>query len=396
MLAMALFAVLFTCGLIIFSVVSPVLNNVKVNPPVPTNPPVSAEYSTPLLHVAGNEILTSDGAVVFLRGVDYTYFIDGPCGSWMLPNGQIEFNTWDTAAVNSNLDAIKSWGCNSIRVLATTQWWVQNTQNFQSNLEYFIAQAALRGIYVDFTFWRNSGVMEAASLPYPPYDCGSGVINSVSDFVNVWTSVANTLKGYPNVMFELWNEPNGDAAAEASWFSVTQQCINAIRGTGSTSIIVVQWGSNTYLDFQNYNNASSTSGSMDWASSNPLNDSINNIVYSTHLYSDGFYDSSNNYVLKYSYSDMLWALNVTGLLSLASQHPVWIGEIGCNLWASNMNDEYAWYSNTLTILNQYGIGFEGWAWAPWSTGTQWGLVTGQSNYAPNQVGQIFQQQISGS
>ena len=37
MLAMALFAVLFTCGLIIFSVVSPVLNNVKVNPPVPTN-----------------------------------------------------------------------------------------------------------------------------------------------------------------------------------------------------------------------------------------------------------------------------------------------------------------------------------------------------------------------
>ena len=396
MLAMALFAVLFTCGLIIFSVVSPVLNNVKVNPPVPTNPPVSAEYSIPPLHVAGNQILTSDGAVVILRGVDYTYFIDGPCGSWMLPDGQIEFNTWDTAAINSNLDAIKSWGCNCIRVLATTQWWVQNTENFQSNLEYFIAQAALRGIYVDFTFWRNSGVMEAASLPYPPYDSGNGIINSVSDFVNVWTSVANTLKGYPNVMFELWNEPNGDAAAEASWFSVTQQCINAIRGTGSTNIIVVQWGSNTYLDFQNYSNASTTSSSMDWASSNPLNDPLNNIVYSTHLYSSGFYDSLNNYVQKYSYSDMLWALNVTGLLSLASQHPVWIGEIGCNLWASNMNDEYAWYSNTLTILNQYGIGYCGWAWAPWNTGTEWGLVTGQSNYAPNQAGQILQQQISGS
>ena len=61
----------------------------------------------------GNQILTSNGTVVILRGVDYTYFIDGPCGSWMLPNGQIEFNTWDTAALNSNLDAIKSWGCNS-------------------------------------------------------------------------------------------------------------------------------------------------------------------------------------------------------------------------------------------------------------------------------------------
>jgi hypothetical protein len=390
MLAMALFAVLFTCGFIIFLVVSPVLNNIKVNPPVP------AEYLTTPLHVAGNKILTSDGAVVILRGVDYTYFIDGPCGSWMLPNGQIEFNTWDTAAINSNLDAIKSWGCNSIRVLATTQWWVQNTENFQSNLEYFIAQAALRGIYVDFTFWRNSGVMETTSLPYPPYDSGNDVINSVSDFVNVWTSVANTLKGYPNVMFELWNEPNGDAEAEAIWFNVTQQCINAIRGTGSTSIIVVQWGSNTYLDFQNYSNVSTTASSMDWASSNPLNDTINNIVYSTHLYSSGFYDSSNNYVQKYSYSDMLWALNVTGLLSLASQHPVWIGEIGCNLWASNMSDEYAWYSNTLTILNQYGMGYCGWAWAPWSSGTEWGLVSGQSNYVPNQAGQILQEQISES
>ncbi len=396
MFAMALFAVLFTCGLIIFLVVSPVLNNVKVNPPVPTNPPVSTEYSTPPLHVAGNKILTSDGAVVILRGVDYTYFIDGPCGSWMLPNGQIEYNTWDTAALNSNLDVIKSWGCNCIRVLATTQWWVQNTENFQSNLEYFIAQAALRGIYIDFTFWRNNGRVGAASLPYPPYDSGNGVINSVSDFVNVWTSVANTLKCYPNVMFELWNEPNGDAEAEASWFSVTQQCINAIRGTGSTSIIVVQWGSDTYLDFQNYSTASTTASSMDWASSNPLNDTINNIVYSTHLYSSGFYDSLNNYVQKYSYSDMLWALNITGLLSLASQHPVWVGEIGCDLWASNMSDEYAWYSNTLTVLNQYGMGYCGWAWAPWSTGTEWGLVSGQSNYAPNQAGQILQEQLCGS
>ncbi len=371
------------------------MNNVKVSPqPVPTNPPFSTDYSTGSLHVAGNQILTSNSTAVVLRGVDYTYFIDGPCGSWLLPNGQLEFNTWDTAAVNSNLDAIESWGCNSVRVLATTQWWVQNTQNFQSNLEYFIAQAALRGIYVDFTFWRNSGSSEDSALPYPPYDNGNGIINSVGDFVNVWTSVANNLKVYPNVMFELWNEPNGDAAAEASWFNVTQQCINAVRQTGSTNIIVAQWGTNTYLDFQNYSSSSTTMSSMNWVSSYPLYDPLNNIIYSTHLYSDGFYDSLNNYSQKYSYSDVLWALNVTGLLSFASQHPVWVGEIGCNLWATNMSEEYAWFNNTLAILNQYNVGFCAWAWAPWITGTQWGLVSGQLNYASNQAGQILQQQIS--
>jgi hypothetical protein len=197
-------------------------------------------------------------------------------------------------------------------------------------------------------------------------------------------------------MFELWNEPNGDAAAEASWLSASQQCISAIRGTGATNLIVVQWGSNIYLDFQNYSPNSDAYSSMDWASSNPLKDPVNNILYSTHIYSSDFFDSLNNYVLKYSYSDMLWALNFTGLLSFASEHPLWIGEIGCNLWASSMDNEYAWYNNTLTILNQNDISYSGWAWAPWRTGTQWGLVTGQSNYAPNQAGQIFQQQISGS
>jgi hypothetical protein len=125
-----------------------------------------------------------------------------------------------------------------------------------------------------------------------------------------------------------------------------------------------------------------------------LHDPKNNIVYSTHLYSNSFYDSIDDYNSKYSYSDMLWALNVTGLLALASEHPVWIGEIGCNLWDSNMDNEYAWYNNTLTILNQYSIGYSAWAWAPWKTGTQWGIVTGDSNYQPNQAGQILQQKLS--
>lgn len=332
---------------------------------------------------------------MILRGVDYSYFVDGPYGSWMLPDGEIEWNTWDTSAISSNFDAIQSWGCNTVRVLVTVQWWQQNTDNFRSNLNYFISQAASRGIYVDFVLWQDAAGEGQTSLPYPPYD-SSGIINSVSDFVNMWTSIANTLKVYPNVMFELWNEPNGDTAAEASWFSVSQQCIDAIRGTGAANIIVVQWGSNAFLDFQNYNPNPDGYSSMDWAFSNSLEDPANNILYSTHLYSNDFFDSQNNSVSKYSYSDMLWAFNITGLLSFSQQHPLWIGEIGCNLWSSNLINEYKWYSNTLTILNQNGINYCGWAWAPWKTGTQWGLVTGQSDYAPNQAGQIFQQQLTGS
>ncbi len=346
------------------------------------------------LHVVGNKIVTGNGATLILHGVDYTYFIDNPSGSWMLPSGDTEYGAWDITALNSNLDAIKNWGFNNIRILTTTQWWIQNTANFQNNLEYFITQAAARGITIDFTFWRNNGTSAQTSLPYPPYDSGNRVINSVSDFVNLWSNVANALKPFPNVMFELWNEPNGDDAAQASWFNVTQKCIDAIRGTCASNIIVVQWGSCTYLDFLNYSETLFSCQSAQWALLNSLHDPKNNIVYSTHLYSNGFYDSIENYTSKFSYSDMVWALNVTGLLALASEHPLWIGEIGCNLWNSNMDNEYSWYNNTLTILNQYSIGYSAWAWAPWKTGTPYGLVTGDSNFQPNQAGQILQQKLS--
>ena len=347
--------------LITFSLLLIVSNSVTVN----THG--SGEYSIKPLHVAGNKILTSDGDVVILRGVDYSYFIDGPYGSWMLPDGEIEWNTWDTTAINSNLDAIQSWGCNAVRIPTTIQWWTQNTNNFQSNLQYFISQAASRSIYVDFVLWRDdAGEGQQPPLPYPPYD-NSSIIKSVRDFVNVWSSIATSLKGYPNVMFELWNEPNGDATAEASWLNATQQCIDSIRESGARNLIIVQWGSNIYVDFQNYRGTPDSYGSLDWVSTNQLNDPAKNIVYSTHLYGNSFFDSMNNYVPKYSYSDMLWALNFTGLLSIASQHPVLIGEIGCNLWAGSTDNEYAWYNNTLTILNQYAIGYCGWAWAPWKT-----------------------------
>jgi endoglucanase len=383
----SLFIVFLAFGLIFIFLFCLILSSLTLQP---IN---SLPHSIKPLHVTGNQIRTSDGASLILRGVDYSYFIDGPFGSWMLPNGQIEWNTWNTEAIKSNLDAVKSWGCNIIRVPITVQWWVHNSNGFKVNLQYFISEAANRGLYVDLVFWRNIDGEDQVSLPYPPYD-NSSIINSANDFVNVWSNVASTLKSYPNVIFELWNEPNGDLTAETSWHKTSQQCVTAIRETGAKNLILLQWNYNICVDFENQTTACFVSGSMDWISSNPLTDPTNNIVYSAHLYSTGFYDSTHNYELKNSYSDMLWALNYAGLLSTASQHPVLIGEIGCNLWVDNTNNEFAWFNNTLTILNQYGISYCGWAWAPWRTGMPWGLVNGEENYAPNQAGQILQRQIA--
>ncbi len=336
------------------------------------------------LHTSGTQILNQDGSVVALRGVDYTYFIDGPQGSWMLPNGQTEWNVWDTAAVNSNLDKLQGMGVNCVRVLATIQWWTQNTSGFQSNVQYFIAQAAARGIYVDFVFWRVSSANGQPALPYPPYDT-SGVINSVGDFVNLWTSVATSLKTYPNVIFELYNEPNGDAA---SWFSATQQCITAIRAAGATNPIIIQFNYGVSMDY-----GYGTLYGLEWVNQYPLTDSANNLIYSTHLYRTSFYNdaaSSDGYA--YSTTDMTTALTKLGIIGF--NKPLFIGEIGANQWATNMNNENAWFNNTLAILNQNGVSYCDWAWAPWNPGTAWAIVDGNANYELNLAGQILQQAIA--
>jgi hypothetical protein len=366
---------------------------------VTVNSGTTSEVMLPL-HVSGNQLLDSNNDVITLRGIDYTYFTDGPCGSWMLPDGNIDWNTWDTDDVDVNLDAIQCWGCNSVRVLATVQWWTENTDDFQSHIEYFISQAQARGIYVDFTFWRLADGEDQVTMPYPPY-VNSTIITSANDFVNLWINVSDTLKVYPNVIFELWNEPTGDTEYASSWFNTTQQCINSIRNTGATNLVLVQWDYKVALDYQWYQ-AGSLWG-LNWIDEYPLSDSLGNIVYSTHIYRDGFYNWNTIDGWAISTADMTWALNETGVIGL--DKPLIIGEIGCrvgSIWPPiDVDSEKEWFNNTLEILNEYGIGYNAWAWAPWRDGYVWagmyfGLVPAYAqNYEPNQSGEILLKNING-
>jgi len=344
------------------------------------------------LHVVGNQIQTASNKIITLHGVDYTYFIDGPNGSWMTQDGNILWNTWSPAAINSNLDALQRIGVNIVRVTTTAQWWIDNTDNFQSHLAYFITQAAERGIYVDFTFWQATSTsgMPDGVLPWAD---GNGLINSPQEFIALWINVTNTLKIYPNVLFEFWNEPNarGDPFAEASWFRTTQQCITALRAIGATNLIVIQWNYGLAMDYTWYQQGSLWG--LNWVDTYPLFDPTGNLVYGTHLYRNKFYNWPTTDGMPHSLADVTFALTQTGVLSF--DKPLWISEIGCNLWAANQSNEYEWYNNTLTVLNQNNIGYAAWAWAPWRTGTQWGLVNGGvPNYQPNPAGQIFQNRIA--
>jgi hypothetical protein len=346
--------------------------------------------STLALHVEGQYIKDSVGQIVALRGVNYAYFIDSGSGSWVLPSGSIEWLTWDPVAMAQNVEAMNSWGCNVVRTMATTEWWIKNTDGFRSNFELCLTKLEEQGMYVILSFWRNNGSEPYIGVPYE--DPGNGYINTPQDFVNFWADIANNLKGYPNVIFEFWNEPT--TTNETLWMSTVQQCIGAIRSTGATNVILVQmgYGIGINIDWPPPNAA----GTLEWVIKYPLADPLGNIAYSTHLYRDSFFNSTDNYAQTYTLQDMNYSLTVASVFSVAKQYPLIVGEIGASAWwepgSQDEAKEYAWFNNTLSLLNQNGIGYCGWWW--WPLGKFQMLVTGAPNFQPNQAGTILKNAIA--
>lgn len=388
-----------------------------INPGNPVNDTNDDSKETLPLHVFGKKIIDSENNTITLRGVDYTYFMDSPSGSWMGSDGIVHWDTtpttsnnWLPSQVNEYLDAMHSWGVNLIRCYSTVEWWTKNSVNFQSNLEYFIEAAASRQIYVDFSFWRvsSTGNQVLGTLPYPPYSSGydpdSKIISSSDDFVNLWVDISTKLKDQPNVIFELWNEPSGNRTLEQSWFNVTQQCINAIRLTGATNLIDIEWGTPITLDFSLDTNASFIQG-WDWIERNPLSDSLGNLIYDMHVYRENarFSQFSEPYwILRYTYKDVFDWLNATGTLAVSQTKPLIISEIGFDNYRDTIqgnSEEEEWFNNTLSIFDDYGIGYCAFAGPPWAWGeaaNRWALVySGQPNYQLTVSGEILLKHLQG-
>jgi hypothetical protein len=312
----------------------------------------------------------------------YSYFAFNESGSWMLPSGKVELNTWDSTAVQDTLDFMTASNCNVLRLMLCVQLWLDNSHNYQSNIEYVITQAASRGIYTDLTFFNNNPAENQLTGSLPWDDPASNVLKSSGDFINLWGNVSSVLKSYPSVIFELWNEPNGN---ETSWFSVTQQCITRIRDVGATQPINVMYNLGVAYDWGNggvnWLNSVNPPFNMAWVNAYPLKDPSGNLIYSTHLYRFSFINSSvsgltqSGYQEVYSYSDMLYALKATGVLAVAAVHPLVIFETGYDNWAYDQGNESTWFNATLTILDQNGIGYCDFALPPLNSNMQrWGLV----------------------
>jgi len=348
------------------------------------------------LHVEGRYIKDVFNNTVVLRGVNQEGFLDDP-DAWWNPEGggyTSGFGVWNPDAVKYNLDCMKSWGCNVLRLHTNIQWWIENTNNYRQHIKDVIAWSGERGIYVIFEpFCVNGGTQY--EMPFPPYIPPEQevIMPSEQAFIDYWTSVATELKSSPNVLFELYNEPHGNTTARDLWFDAVQKCIDAIRATGAEQIIIVQWGYGVWCNL-NYPPPANTAATMDWVELYPLSDPQNNIVYSFHNYRGDFHKTVPTRVNVWEYEDIKLGLQyclVDYVLNNLTK-PVLCGEIGANMWTTGegLTQELAYFNNSLTIYNEWNISYLAWVWTI-PAHMKHGVL--QNGYPwlppPNEAGQIL-------
>jgi hypothetical protein len=271
--------------------------------PTPTPAPAPTPAPPPVfgVKVVGNNIVNGSGKPIQLRGVNISSLEGTP-----FPNDPWRGQT-------PNWAAIKSWGVNAVRLpLGEANWLGLCSQTlangvtpavYQATVKAAVANAVANGMYV---------ILDLHWVVVGNDICPQGQ-NAMADSahsLDFWTEVANTFKGNPAVMFELFNEPQGNyPPTTADWNNYVngqlssnydtncQAMVNAIRATGATNVII-QDGLNYASTFGN--NKSAETGYVDnppgWF---PAKDTLNppQIAGGLHYYNGSKFESGANVVL---------------------------------------------------------------------------------------------------
>lgn len=344
------------------------------------------QYISPL-QIKGSYIENSFGQVVRLRGVCLRGFVDGPTGHWIDGDGVLRYFSWDETIVKKNLDEIKGWGMNTIRIFLVIEGW--KAGQYQNYVKQLLTWAGERGIYLIVGFgdvkWWSPDYIEGP-YPWPPYTNYTSIVADKQDFIDIYANLASELRDFPNVIFEVYGEWGGgaDIATQNEWFNVVQKCVDAIRAAGAHQIIDVGWGWGL-----------GGSNTMDWVEKFPLNDSINNIIYDTHIYrSGGGTGVGPDGPSDYESIKEFWQTRLLDHLIFNLNKSLLIGEIGADIAYTDptqLQQELTAWSNQLQILNEWNANYIAFWW--WPTGIYRLHISpdteGYQAYSPNKAGEIL-------
>ena len=194
-----------------------------------------------------------------------------------------------------------------IRIFVSADWWWQDNVNsylsygqgpdqnmsYRSYIQLIVQEAKKYGLYVDFCPYEVVNYYSDGVSDGIPGSLGTASLNYMHtinpDEMQAWhlwwTSVVTTIGQNPNVIFEMWNEPDdgtntATSSTAAAYFNYTIQAYTTIRSTGNTNLIFMQWHASLVPTYTN----------LDWVPQlyNQLKNSIDstliNLAFTTHPY----------------------------------------------------------------------------------------------------------------
>jgi hypothetical protein len=300
------------------------------------------------LHVQGNSLVDSQGKQVILHGVNRS-------GSeYSCVQGQ---NVFDGPSDAASIQAIAAWKANAVRVPMNEDCWLGingvgvGGAAYQQAIKNYVNTITAAGLYVVLDLhWSAPGTTKAT---------GQQVMADMDHSVAFWTSVAQTFKSSSNVIFDLYNEPqgiswscwkNGGSSCQGAPFPIAgmQTLVNAVRAAGATNVVM--------LGGVGYSN--DLSG---WLANKPT-DSANNLVASWHAYGKNACQDAN-----------CWNNQVGAVMKSV---PIITGEFGESYDSSICG---VTFDTALTNwLDAHKTGYLAWTWNTW--GTSCGNLSLITNY----------------
>jgi endoglucanase len=368
----------------------------------------------PAIQVKSNHLVDGTGKIVQLRGVNFAGMGLYSIQAWAWVNGT--YDNWGMQ--QPTWPVLRTWGVNSVRLPLNEASWLGlttydpvansnggadghqsvpagNTRkadpggNYRKQVMEAVNDATAHGLYVIIDLHENGPniSMQCAKLaagaadkfkcpattdtkvPMTPFIPGY-VQNPLPDAdysLTFWTSVAGTFKGYPNVIFDLFNEPfinpwftppegqwvawlkgttvsfyntgGTPASIYEDWKSVGMQALlDAVRATGATNVIMC--GGLGYAgDMQG------------WLASMPV-DPLNQLAASWHAYPRPDKTTPGWGSEQYGYVE-----------AIAQRVPVIIGETGDHSADGTVGAPFV--STLLPWADAHGISYLGWTWNTW-------------------------------
>jgi endoglucanase len=324
------------------------------------------------VRVQGDHFIDANSEPIQLRGVNVSGL------EFVAVQGWDAADPWGGGA--PNFSAIQTWKSNTVRLPLNEASWLGYTcidgtgasrnpdpgGNYKATVQKAVTEATAAGLYVilDLHWTAPKNFCPLAQNPMADTD------NSL----NFWTSIATTFKGYPNVLFEMFNEPylywitagetdwgvlmqggtetqfvtgNGSAyTANYTWqVAGMQQMLNAVRATGATNVVLiagVTWAQDL----------------SQWAANAPK-DPLKQIAAVWHAYPDsGTVGDPNAALPKLGSVAYTYTKSV-----LTAGYPVLITEFGDHNAAGTVGSPFV--SNLLPWADAHGASYTGWTWNAW-------------------------------